>query len=90
MELEHNHIGSCICTSYCGCPAYADNVALLIRCENELQCMANVLNRKQNRVTIHPAKSNGVLLKNHKSVTKKNVKVELKAIVCRYLETQLI
>ena len=29
------------------------------------------------RVTIHPSKSNVVLLKNHKSVTKKNVKVEL-------------
>ena len=41
--------------------------------------MANVFNRncKQDRVTIHPSKSNVVLLKNHKSVTKKNVKVEL-------------
>ena len=47
--------------------------------KNELQLMANVFNRncKQDRVTIHPSKSNVVLLKNHKSVTKKIVKVEL-------------
>ena len=66
-------------SSYCGCPACADDVALLTRCKNELQLMANVFNRncKQDRVTIHPSKSNVVLLKNHKSVTKKNVKVEL-------------
>ena len=79
MELEHNRLGLCIGTSYCGCPACADDVALLTRCKNELQLMANVFNRncKQDRVTIHPSKSNVVLLKNHKSVTKKNVKVEL-------------
>ena len=53
------------------------DVALLIRSVNELQLMANVFNRKQGRATIHPTKSNVVLLKNHKSVTKKNVKVEL-------------
>ena len=78
-ELEHNRLGLCIGTSYCGCPACAGDVALLTRCKNELQLMANVFNRncKQDRVTIHPSKYNVVLLKNHKSVTKKNVKVEL-------------
>ena len=43
------------------------------RCENELQLMSNVVQRncKQKRVTIHPMKSNIVLLQQHKSVTKK-------------------
>ena len=90
MELEHNCLGLCIGTSYCGCPVCADDVVLLIRCENELQLMASVFNRKQGRATIHPTKSNVVLLKNHKSVTKKNVKMELMAIAYRYLKTKLI
>ena len=57
MELEHNRLGLCIGTSYCGCQACADDVALLTRCKNELQLMANVFNRncKQDRVTIHPS-----------------------------------
>ena len=78
-ELEQHCLGLCIGTSYCGCPACADDVAILTRCENELQLMTNVIQRNcdQDRVTIHPTKSNVVLLKNHKSVTKKNFKLEL-------------
>ena len=79
MELEQHCLGLCIGTSYCGCPACADDVAILTRCENELQLMTNVIQRNcnQDRVTIHPTKSNVVLLQNHKSVTKKNFKLEL-------------
>lgn len=79
MELEQHRLGLCIGTGYSGCPACADDVAILTRCENELQLMLNVIQRNcnQDRVTIHPTKSNVVLLKNHKSVTKKNVKLEL-------------
>ena len=79
LELEENRLGLCIGTSYCGCPACADDVALLTRCENELQLMTNVIKRNcnQDRVSIHPTKSNVVLLKNYKSFTKKNFQLEL-------------
>ena len=41
--------------------------------------MTNVIKRNcnQDRVIIHPTKSNVILLKSHKSVTKKNFKLEL-------------
>ena len=72
-ELEQQRLGLCIGGVYCGCPTCADDVALMSRCENELQLMSNVVQRncKQKRVTIHPMKSNIVLLQQHKSVTKK-------------------
>ena len=42
---------------YCGCPTCAD-VALLSKCENELQLMMNVVKRhaKKDQVTINPDK----------------------------------
>ena len=48
-------------------------IALISRCEHELQLMSNIVQRncRQKRVTIHPVKSNIVLLQPHKSVTKK-------------------
>ena len=72
-ELEQQRLGLCIGGVYCGCPTCADDVALIARCENELQLMSNVVQRncKQKRVTIQPVKSNIVLLQPHKSVTKK-------------------
>ena len=72
-ELEQQRLGLCIGSVYCGCPTCADDVALLARCENELQLMSNVVQRncRQKRVTIHPVKSNIVLLQPHKTVTKK-------------------
>ena len=72
-ELEQQRLGLCIGGVYCGCSTCADDVALMSRCENELQSMSNVVQRncKQKRVTIHPMKSNIVLLQQHKSVTKK-------------------
>ena len=77
--LDHR-LGLCIDTSYRGCPACADDVAKakVTSYENELQHMTNVIKRNcnQNRVTIHPTNSNVVLLKNHKSVTKKTFKLE--------------
>ena len=64
MELKEHKIGLMIGTTYCGCPARADNIALLSECENELQIMTIVVKRhaKQDRVTIHPDKFNAVLL----------------------------
>ena len=54
-------------------------VALLSNCENELQIMTNVVKRhaKKGQVTIHPDKSNIVLLNGHKSISKKPFTHEL-------------
>ena len=51
--------------------------------------MTNVIQRNcnQDRVTIHPTKSNVVLPKNHKSVTKKNFKLELNGNSVSLFET---
>ena len=55
MELKEHKIGLMIGTTYCGCPPCADDIALLLECENELQIMTNIVKRhaKQDRVTIH-------------------------------------
>ncbi|MCG7878106.1 MAG: reverse transcriptase family protein, partial [Candidatus Thiodiazotropha endolucinida] len=79
VELKENRLGLCIGTVYCGCPTCADDLAMLSNCENELQLMSNVVKRnaRQYRVTIHPDKSNAVMLKSHKSVIKKSFGLEL-------------
>ena len=73
IEREQQRLGLCVGGTYCGCPTCADDLALIARCEIELQLMSNIVQRncKQDRVTIHPIKSNIVFLKSHKSVTKK-------------------
>ena len=55
LELKEHKIGLMIGTTYCGCPPCADDIALLLECENELQIMTNIVKRhaKQDRVTIH-------------------------------------
>ena len=79
VELKEHKIGLFIGTTYCGCPTCADDLALLSDCENELQVMANVVKRhsKQDHVTIHPDKSNAVLLNKPKSYPKKSFSLEL-------------
>ena len=64
LELERNRIGYHIGTSYTGCPTCADDLALLSDNILELQIMTDIVNRhaKQDRVTIHPEKSNAVVL----------------------------
>ena len=67
MELKQHRLGFSIGGIYCGCPTCADDLALLSKCENELQVMTNVVKRhaKKDHVTIHPDKSNVVLLNQH-------------------------
>ena len=79
MELKEHKIGLLIGTTYCGCPTCADDLALISECENELQVMTNVVKRhsKQDRVTIHPDKSNAVLLNKPKSYFKKSFSLDL-------------
>ena len=79
MELKEHKIGLMIGTTYCGWPACADDIALLSECENELQIMTNKVKRhaKQDRVTIHPDKSNAVLLNKPRSYSKKSFSFEL-------------
>ena len=79
VELKQHRLGLCIGNTYCGCPTCADDLAFLTDCENELQIMLNVgtRNAKQDRVTIQPDKSNAVLLKLHKTVTKKSFSVKM-------------
>ena len=76
--MQHG-LGLSIGGIYCGCPTCADDVALLSNCESELQIMTNVVNRhaKKDQVTIHPDKSNIVLLNGHKSISKKTFTHEL-------------
>ena len=78
-ELQQHKLGLCIGNIYCGCPTYADDLAMLSDCRHELQLMTNVVKRnsKQDRVTIHPDKSTAVLLNKHKSVDKKSFSLEL-------------
>ncbi|MEW8090529.1 MAG: reverse transcriptase domain-containing protein [Candidatus Thiodiazotropha endolucinida] len=79
VELKQHRLGLCIGKTYCGCPTCADDLAFLTNCENELQIMLNVATRNanQDRVTIHPDKSNAVLLNSHKTVTKKSFSVKM-------------
>ena len=79
MEMKEHKIGLMIGTTYCGCPACADDIALLSECENELQIMTNVVKRhaNQDRVTIHPDKYNAVLLNKPRSYSKQSFSLEL-------------
>ena len=78
-ELKQNRLGLFIGGTYCGCPTCADDLALLSKYENELQIMSNIVKRhaKKDHVTIHPDKSNVVLLNGHKSISKKNYSLDL-------------
>ena len=53
--------------------------AFLSNCENELQIMMNVATRnaKKDHVTIHPDKSNVVLINPHKTVTNKSFSLDM-------------
>lgn len=79
VELKEQKLGLLIGQVYCGSPTCADDLALLSQCENELQIMANVVNRhsKQDRVTIHPDKSNAVLLNKSRTFLKKSFTLKL-------------
>ena len=79
VELKQHKLGLCRGNIYCGCPTCANDLAMLSDCENELQLIANVIKRhsKQDRVTIHPDKSNAVLLHQNKSIDKKSFSLEL-------------
>ena len=79
IELKQHRLGLSIGGIYCGCLTCADDLSLLSTCKNELQVMTNVVQRnaKKDHVTIHPDKSNVVLLNNHKSVSKKSFSLEL-------------
>ena len=79
VELKQHRLGLCIGTVYCGCPTCADDLAFLSNCENELQVMMNVAKRNamKDHVTIHPDKSNVVLLNSHNSVSKKNFSLDM-------------
>ena len=79
IELKQHRLGLSIGGIYSGCPTCADDLALLSTCKNELQVMTNIVQRnaKKDHVTIHPDKSNVVLLNNHKSVSKKLFSLEL-------------
>ena len=78
LVLKKHKIGLSIGTIYCGCPTCADDLALLSECENELQIMANVKRHsRQDRVIVHPDKSNAVLLNKPKSYSKKTFSLEL-------------
>ena len=79
VELKRHGLGLCIGTVFCGCPTCADDLAFLSNCENELQVMMNVAirNAKKDNVTIHPDKSNVVLLNSHKTVSKKSFSLDM-------------
>ena len=72
IELKQLRLGLFISGTYCGISTCADDLALISDCENELKVMSNVVKRhaKKDHVTIHPDKSNVVLLNQHKSVSK--------------------
>lgn len=79
VELKQHRLGLYIRNTYCGCATCADDSAFLTECEKELQIMLNVATRnaKQDRVTIHPDKSNVFLLNQHKTDTKKSFSVKM-------------
>jgi len=62
--LERNRLGTCIGTTFVGCPTVADDIALVASSETDLQLMLNLTNSFANRerYIIHPDKST-VLIK---------------------------
>ncbi|CAG2253468.1 unnamed protein product [Mytilus edulis] len=70
MELQMARLGFRIGNIYMGCPTCADDIALLSRDTNELQCMLSTLHRHslQDRVTIHPTKTKAVVFSKTKSI----------------------
>ncbi|CAC5365528.1 unnamed protein product [Mytilus coruscus] len=70
MELQMSRLGFRIGNIYMGCPTCADDIALLSRDTNELQCMLSTLHRHslQDRVTIHPTKTKAVVFSRSNSI----------------------
>lgn len=76
MELAKHRIGMSIGTTYIGCPTVADDICLLSEDRDELQCMLEVAVRhaRQDRVTIHPTKTNAVVINKTKQYKKQDLK----------------
>ncbi|CAC5419637.1 unnamed protein product [Mytilus coruscus] len=72
-ELMKSRVGMKIGNIYTGTPTCADDIALLSDDIEELQIMLNTVlrNAKQDRVTIHPTKTNAVIINKGKSCKKK-------------------
>ncbi|CAC5365778.1 unnamed protein product [Mytilus coruscus] len=72
-ELMISRVGMKIGNIYTGTPTCADDIALLSDDIEELQIMQNTVlrNAKQDRVTIHPTKTNAVIINKGKTVSKK-------------------
>ncbi|CAC5362389.1 unnamed protein product [Mytilus coruscus] len=71
-ELMKSRVGMKIGNIYTGTPTCADDIALLSDDIEELQIMLNTVlrNAKQDRVTIHPTKTNAVIINKGKTVRK--------------------
>ena len=95
MELKQHRLGLCIGKTYCGCPTCGDDLAFLTNCENKLQIKTarcrEKCKKKKNRVTIHPDKSNAVLLNSHRTITEKSFSMKLcdKSMQCSSSTTHL-
>ena len=77
-EFNRSQIGMKIGNIYVGSPTCADDMALLTDNSEDMQIMLNTAlgNSRQDRVTIHPTKTNAVVLSKGKTV-EKNLKWEL-------------
>ena len=77
-EFNRSRIDMKIGNIYVGSPTCADDMALLTDNHEDMQIMLNtsLRNSKQDRVTIHPTKTNDVVLSKGKTV-EKNLKWEL-------------
>ncbi|CAC5412817.1 unnamed protein product [Mytilus coruscus] len=71
-ELMKSRVEMKIGNIYTGTPTCADDIALLSDYIEELQIMLNTVlrNAKQDRVTIHPTKTNAVIINKGKTVRK--------------------
>lgn len=76
VELKNNRLGLSIGTTYIGCPTVADDVCLISECKDELQCMLDVAARhaRQGRVTLHPTKTNAIVINKTTRYTKSDLK----------------
>lgn len=76
VELKHHKLGLSIGNTFIGCPTVADDVCLLSESVEELQIMLHVAARhaSQNRVTLHPTKTNAVVVNKTSRYTKSDLK----------------
>ena len=79
QDLHNQELGFMIGRTYVGCPTCADDIALLSNNINELQDMLLTLHRhsRQDRVSIHPTKTNVVILNKTSKIPKTNLKWQL-------------